>query len=145
LAQFCWISDRRSRFCPPVKPETQRKGGSRGIKEEPNLKTVLWYSSDGRKHFEPSHAGHFPSSASSVPLCFKVLFRDVDLLGQSQRQKILQQQPAGFRQHAFRMELHTFNREAPMAQAHDHPCAIGFMRFRADFQFPGQAFFFHDQ
>ena len=32
-----------------------------------------------------------------------------------------------------------------MAQAHDHPCAIGFMRFRADLQLCGQAFFRHDQ
>ena len=59
--------------------------------------------SDGLKFLK------FPADirvTSAVPLfsCFGILL--------SQRQKILQQQPARFRQHAFRMELHTFDREA---------------------------------
>src|ERR1700731_4141789 len=43
------------------------------------------------------------------------------------------------------MELYAFNGEAAMAQAHDHPRSIRFMRLCADLQFAGQAFFSHDQ
>jgi hypothetical protein len=43
------------------------------------------------------------------------------------------------------MELHAFNGEAAVAQAHDHARAIGFMRLRADLQFTGQVFLSHNQ
>src|ERR1700684_4320998 len=62
-----------------------------------------------------------------------------------QRYKICYQLFPRIRQHAFRMELHSLNREVPMAQAHDDAGAVFFCGPGAYFQFGGEIAFLDDE
>jgi len=62
-----------------------------------------------------------------------------------EREKVCHQFPPPIRQHAFRMELHTFDCVLAVAQAHDGAGAVFFGGPGADFQFCGKIFFFDDE
>src|SRR3984893_7269773 len=58
----------------------------------------------------------------------------------SKREEIAQDLHAHFGEHGFGMELHAFEEQLAVAQAHDEAVALG-----GNFEFAGQAFSLHDE